>query len=213
MPERLPPLFCGLLLATILGEFLLPWVLKRFFPGYSSRTMVMSVLGSPKSPVRRLYNAWLLWLGGFLLYAALLFFWADPLAAQALSALRLVCLGVFALGGGVLAGLFSVGGSKSEKNLASRIHGAGSAVGFMALLFYPLLEAIGWFSQGGLLLGGVCAGAFLLALVFFTFFVLADKPRFQGTPLAWEGLWQRASLACMYVPLALRAVQGLLRNL
>ncbi len=46
----------------------------------------------------------------------------------------------------------------------------------MALLLYPLLEAIGSFSQGNALLGSISITAFLLALLFFTFFVMSDKP-------------------------------------
>ena len=34
----------------------------------------------------------------------------------------------------------------------------------------------------------------------FTLFILADKPAFQGTAVAREGLWQRLSLLCMYLP-------------
>ena len=33
-----------ILLLTIIGEFLVPWILKHFFEGYDSSAMVMSVL-------------------------------------------------------------------------------------------------------------------------------------------------------------------------
>ena len=58
-------LFNVLLMITIIGEFLLPWILKHFYKDYNSKTMVMSVLGSPESPVRKIYNVWLVWLGAF----------------------------------------------------------------------------------------------------------------------------------------------------
>lgn len=48
---------------TIIGEFLLPFILKHFYKNYNSKTMVMSVLGCPESPVRNVYNTWLVWLG------------------------------------------------------------------------------------------------------------------------------------------------------
>lgn len=204
MGERLLP---WLLLGTVAGEFLLPWVLAKFYPGYDSRQMVMSALGNPKSPVRRQYNLWLLWLGGFLLVAAFSFFCADFPGAPVLSVLRLASLGVFAVGAGLLAGLFSVGETKEEQTTAAKIHGAGAAVGFMALLFYPLLEAIAGFTQGRAALAWVNLGAFLLALGFFACFVMADKPEFQGSPLAQEGLWQRLALFFMYVPLLCRVFE------
>ena len=53
---------------------MLPWILKHFYKGYNSKTMVMSVLGSPESPVRKVYNIWLVWLGVFLLGASFLFY-------------------------------------------------------------------------------------------------------------------------------------------
>lgn len=65
-------LFNILLLIIIIGEFLLPWILKHSYKGYNSKTMVMSVLGSPESPVRKIYNIWLVWLGAFLLGACVI---------------------------------------------------------------------------------------------------------------------------------------------
>ena len=199
------PGFKFLLVGTVGGEFFLPWVLAKFYPGYDGKTMPMSALGNPKSPVRRVYNVWLLWLGGFLLVTAARFFQEDFSKAPVLSVLRLICLSVFAVGAGLVAGLFSVGETKDEKAAAAVIHGIGAAIGFMALLFYPLLEAVAGFTQGRELFGWSSLGAFLLALVFFVCFVMADKPEFQHTPLAWEGLWQRLTLFFMYVPLLCRA--------
>ena len=63
-------LFNIILLFTIIGEFLVPWILEQFYAAYSGKTMVMSALGSPQSPVRFVYNLWLIWLGGFLTYTA-----------------------------------------------------------------------------------------------------------------------------------------------
>lgn len=37
-------------------------------------------------------------------------------------------------------------------------------------------------------------------------FVMADKPGFQGTPIAWEELGQRLSLLCMYLPIMMICV-------
>ena len=48
--------------------------------------------------------------------------------------------------------------------------------------------------------GAACLLCFVLAAGFFTLFILADKPAFQGTAVAREGLWQRLSLLCMYLP-------------
>lgn len=63
-------LFNIILLFTIIGEFLVPWILEQFYAAYNGKTIVMSALGSPQSPVRFVYNLWLIWLGGFLTYTA-----------------------------------------------------------------------------------------------------------------------------------------------
>ena len=57
--------FHMILLFTIIGEFIVPWILGRFYSEYNGKIMVMSVLGNPQSPVRLVYN---IWLGGFLAY-------------------------------------------------------------------------------------------------------------------------------------------------
>ena len=47
------------LLAAAGLDLLLPFLLAPFYPGYSHRRQVMSVLGSPESPVRWVYRVWL----------------------------------------------------------------------------------------------------------------------------------------------------------
>ena len=49
-------LFNIILLFTIIGEFLVLCILEQFYAAYNSKTMVMSALGSPQSPVRFDYN-------------------------------------------------------------------------------------------------------------------------------------------------------------
>ena len=98
--------------------------------------------------------------------------------------------------------------TKAMETLSAKIHGFGSVFGFLALTFAPLVVALFYFKgrQTGLAL---CALAcFLLALVFFVLFVMADKPRFAHTVIAWEGLWQRLTLLFMYLPLALLCARG-----
>ena len=56
-------IFNLILLITIVGEFLVPVILKFFYPNYQWKKMAMSVLGSPESPVKYIYRLWLIWLG------------------------------------------------------------------------------------------------------------------------------------------------------
>ena len=109
----------------------------------------------------------------------------------------------------MLSGIFSVNESKDMVTMSSRIHGLGAAIGFMALLFFPLLNGICSFKQKDVIFGIVSIISFILALVFFACFVMGDKEQFQNTALRYEGLWERLALFCMYVPFIYKAVYSL----
>lgn len=203
-------IFNSLLLATIVGEFLLPWILKRFYNGYDSKKMVMSALGSPESPVRGIYNTWLIWLGMFLLIVSLVMFPEIKKISTVLAALVFLSTAIFAVGAGILAGLFSVNESKENITTASKIHGVGSAIGFMTLMFLPLLSSIAAFMNSDILQGIIYAISFVLALLFFAFFIMGDKDEFKNTIFAYEGLWERLSLFFMYIPFICTALNNLL---
>ena len=202
-------IFNILLLVTVLGEFILPWVLKYFYRGYNSKTMVMSALGSPESPVRAIYNIWLVWLGVFLFIAGYVFFMEAKVISSVLAVLLWVSIGVFAVGAGILSGIFSVNESKDVVTTASKIHGAGAAIGFMFLLLFPLFSALIAFKMGDKLQGVICIIAFVLAFVTFGCFIMGDKEELQKTIFAYEGLWERLTLFFMYIPFIYKAVVNL----
>ena len=96
--------------------------------------------------------------------------------------------------------------TKDVVTTASKIHGAGSAVGFMLMLFVPLFIAILSFKTEERTIGTIGAISFVLAFVCFVLFIMADKPQFHNTIIAKEGLWQRLNLLFMYLPLAFVAI-------
>ena len=202
-------LFHIILLLTIIGEFVVPWILSRFYSEYSGKWMVMSALGSPQSPVRLIYNLWLVWLGGFLTFTAIAYFAKMRAEFPCLSILIALSIGIFAVGAGLISGFFSVNGSKDIVTTASRIHGASAAIGFMALLLFPLLNGIVSFRQNDTVEGIVSISSFVLALIFFACFVMGDKEQFQNTVLKYEGLWERLTLFCMYIPFVYKSMDNL----
>jgi len=119
-----------------MGEFIVPWILEQLYSEYNGKIMVMSALGSPQSPVRRIYNLWLVWLGGFLTYTAWVYFEVTRVEFPVLSVFILLSIVFFAAGAGLISGVFSVNESKEIATTNSKIHGAGAAIGFMALLFF-----------------------------------------------------------------------------
>ena len=203
-------IFNSVLLITIIGEFLLPFILKHFHRGYDSKTMVMSVLGSPESPVKIIYNIWLIWLGIFLLLSSFVIFSEIKKTSAALAVMTFISVSVFAVGAGVLSGIFSVNESKDVVTVASQIHGFGSAIGFMALVFFPLLNGIASIKNKDIIQGVICVSDFIIALIFFIFFIMGDKEEFKETIFSYAGLWERLSLFFMYVPFLYNAVKNLI---
>ncbi len=193
-------LFNMILLFTITGEFFLPWILERFYAEYNGTIMVMSALGSPRSPVRLIYNLWLVWLGGFLTFTACAYYWSLRVRFPVLAAFIFLSIGIFAVGAGLISGFFSVNESKDIVTASSKIHGVSAAIGFMALLFFPLLNGIAAFKQNDIIGGIISISSFVLSFVFFGCFILGDKEQFQNTFLKYEGLWERLTLFCIYIP-------------
>ena len=91
-------------IAAVIIEFLLPWILKGFYPGYDSRKMAMSVLGSPSSPVSSIYSAWLIFLGMIISLSSFQYFSALS-ERTVLAVLTGLSVFLFALGAGILAGI------------------------------------------------------------------------------------------------------------
>lgn len=198
-----------ILLFTIISEFIVPWILARFYSEYDGKVMVMSALGSPQSPVRIVYNLWLVWLGVFLTFVAVAYFAKTRTEFPILSVLILLSIVIFAVGAGLISGLFSVNEKKDIVTTASKIHGIGAAIGFMALLLFPLLNRIVSFKQNGTIEGIISISSFVLSLIFFTCFVMGDKEQFQNTILKYEGLWECLTLFCMYLPFVYKAMNKL----
>lgn len=196
-----------ILLITVIGEFLLPEVLKLFYPDYKSKLMVMSILGNPNSPVRKIYNIWLIWLGLFLSYVALRFFINFKTLSTPLAFITMLSILVFAFGAGLLSGCFSVNENKSMDTIGAKIHGFGAALGFMSLLFFPLLSSLIEFKLHHFVLGSIFIIDFIIAIVFFILFIMADKEQFKNTIISYEGLWQRLSLIAMYFPFVFYAIK------
>ncbi len=99
---------------------------------------------------------------------------------RGLTITTVIFIGLFAVGACIFTGFFSVNESKDVVTTASKIHGAGSTIGF------------------------------IISIVFFVLFVMSDKPEFANTIIIYEGLWQRLNLLFMYAPLAVIAVKKII---
>ena len=178
----------------LIGDLILPFLLAPTYRGYHHLTQVMSALGNPIAPLHILYNIWLIVLGiGILLCNFKLFpVIAEKSSSIAIMLFAIIC--IYAIGACILSGLFPVGETKELKTISSKIHGYGSVIGFMFLIFAPLFIGLYFFKSSSRFLG-------IFSLICFAIFVMADKPKFHGSIIAFEGLWQRLSLLSMYLPL------------
>ncbi len=195
------------LLCAMVGDLLISFLLSLFYKDYSNMTMSISALGNPSSPVRLPFNIWMVLEGLlFLISIPALYKFYHPIG-NVTTLLTIIFIAVFAVGACIFTGFFSVNESKDVVTTASKIHGAGSVIGFMLFLFVPVLTAILSFKNYESAIGIISIVCFIAALVFFTLFIMSDKPEFANSFIHKEGLWQRLNLISMYLPLAIIAVR------
>lgn len=197
------------LLIAVIGEMIVPFALAPFYKGYSHTMMAISTLGNNKSPVRYPFDFWMLTAGILFLLSIPSIFNSYCDVSMPLSIATVLFIGVFAIGACIFTCFFSVNETKDIVTTASKIHGAGSAIGFMLILLVPLFLSILSFRINDNTTGIITAISFVLALTCFVLFVMADKPEFKKTIIAKEGLWQRLNLLFMYLPLAYIAIKKL----
>lgn len=189
-------------------DLAIPFILAPTYKGYNHLTQVMSVLGNDKAPLHNVYNAWLVIFGIILLLADFRIYSIISRYSNIIATVLLFILMIYAIGGCILSGLFSVGETKSLDTISEKIHGYGSVIGFMCLTFSPLLMSVFGYKTDNLKLGFISICCFILAILCFSCFVMGDKPKFENSFLALEGLWQRLSLLFMYIPLMCFTIFG-----
>ncbi len=185
----------------MLGDILIPFVLAPFYKGYSHTSMTISALGNPGSPVRTVFNLWMLAEGILFLLSLPAIYDHYRNVSEALTVIVIVFVVLFAVGACIITCFFSVNETKDKVTTASKIHGIGSVTGFMVFLSVPLLISVLEFGSGDPVLGVTAAVSFAVSLAFFVLFVMSDKPKFADTIIASEGLWQRLNILFMYLPL------------
>lgn len=197
-----------LVIATV-GDLLIPLLLAPFCTGYNSSKMVMSLLGNKNSPVHILYNFWLVSAGILFLLSALNLYVLFAPTSKILAFCLSVSLAVYAVGACILSGLFSVGTTKELVTIPEKIHGYGSVIGFLFLLFAPLILSSVLFKTNDVMLAVIALLCFLLTVGSFVLFIMADKTRFLGTFIENEGLWQRLCLLFAYLPFTILSIKQL----
>ncbi len=171
--------------AVLALDLALPFLLAAPYRGYSHLTQAMSVLGNKKSPCHAIYNIWLAACGAAVALNSLMLRPLLAVYSKTAAAILAVILCLYAVGGCVLPAFFPVEEKKDLAGLSSRIHGYSSAAGFMLLAAAPPLVGFLAYRAGFSMLALFSWLCFFLAIVFFTAFIMADKPSFRHTPIAW----------------------------
>lgn len=197
------------LLTAILGDILIPFILAPFYQGYSHMSMTISALGNPQSPVRVVFNLWMLVEGILFLCAIPAIYNYYNSVSKPLINTVIVSVIIFAVGACIFTCFFSVNETKDVVTTASKIHGIGSVIGFMVFLFVPLLLSILEFKNNSKIIGGIAAVSFIIAFLFFVLFVMSDKPQLRNTIIAKEGLWQRLNILFMYIPVGVISMRNI----
>ena len=200
------------LLIAIIGDLLVSTILSLFYKEYSIATMSISALGNPKSPVRLPFNIWMFLEGILFLLSLPVLYNRYHLISGWITIVLIAFIAVFGIGACIFTAFFSVNETKDIVTISSKIHGAGSALGFIVFLFVPLLLAMLSFIDGEIIIGVISIICFIISLVFFVLFVMSDKQEFANTVISNEGLWQRLNLIFMYLPLAIISVKNILQT-
>ena len=200
------------LLIAIIGDLLVSTILSLFYKEYSIATMSISALGNPKSPVRLPFNIWMFLEGVLFLLSLPVLYNRYHLTSGWITIVLIAFIAVFGVGSCIFTAFFSVNETKDIVTISSKIHGAGSALGFIVFLFVPLLLAMLSFIDGEIIIGVISIICFIISLVFFALFVMSDKKEFANTVISNEGLWQRLNLIFMYLPLAIISVKNILQT-
>ena len=183
---------------TLIIDNMLPLALARFYPNYSHKDMALSVLGSRQSPVKWVYNAWCIVSGVVFCIAPYAFYQVN---SGGLAVAILILLAIYGIGCEIVSSFCPLNENRQEEDAITKIHGVASAIGFMTLLVVPLLMAILQFQVSEVAFGLISILCFVVAFVFFCFFIMGEKEMFATTVLRYGGFWQRLVLVCCYVPL------------
>lgn len=195
------------LLLFAVGDFLMPFFLAPFYPGYNPFTQFISNLGESGAPTEDLFLkiefviGILAVLGCPALYKTL-----APVNKKIawLSTLAIACFGI---GDCIFTGIFSLQSQVSHLTLSDVIHGIGSMIGVMGLMLFPLLLAFAYRKTKQSHWQKIYFGIFVIAVItslLNAFSLVLD--------FAYPGLIQRFSLIFLYLPVVLFSVRQLTKK-
>ena len=115
-------------LLALIFDFVIVYILAIFFPKYSHLKSVMSIMGNNNSPVKNIYNIWLILLGIILIFMGFSIFIQYKNISNNLSIIIFTILVLYGIGGCVLSGIFPVNEKREIGTIHSKSHGISAGI-------------------------------------------------------------------------------------
>lgn len=199
-----------LLILACLGDFSLPYLLGRYYPGFSQKTMLISDLGEKNSPVQHIFNQASLVTGSLFVLASLGVYYF--LASDSIFLARIISISIalYGIGDCILSSLIQLNPeSETFRNPAYLLHAGFTAIAMIAMLLVPFLLGLFYFQQQQLFLSFLYFFCLLISVVTLILFAAYYLPLVGKYLHTTHGLWQRISLLFLYLPAIFLALRQL----
>lgn len=193
-----------IILLVLIFDLIIPFIIGIPYKGYSHKKTVMSILGCKESPWSKFYNIWFVFSGSVFVYLGYYLYEYYKVTQYNLSVVLFILVAIYGVGDLIISGFFPLNEKRENVTIITKIHGIGSAVGFIAMQFAPLVLGVMQLKEISIMAGVSSIVFFVLALVSFVFFVMSQKKTFENTFIGNTGLWQRVLCLFFYLPFIIR---------
>ncbi len=192
-----------ILLASLIGNQVIPWALSGMYPDYEIKHMILSTLGEPDSPVRWWYQLWLIVFGVLIVIGSKVVFEHLNKAGNKFAGLiRALFIG-YGVGTGIIAGFvpLSAKGVTLPLDPLSAVHMFGTILGYLCLMLSLIFLAISYLLKRDYLVMALVVLTMVVAGVYAVLFI-GKVPELLagGTVTGSPGEWQRLSAAVACLP-------------
>lgn len=167
----------------------------------------MSELGTSKSPVAEWISVWWVVYGILLVIYAIGFGKSLHFSGIPIKLITIAII-IFGVGAGIGAGIFPADPDGKETTLSGKIHGISAGMGFLAIVFLPLISLTLFKKQAHPNLFLVLVLIQIAGLLFFFLFLTSGKTSLRQGILGYSGLWQRLFLLNYYTFFIMIAIKA-----
>ncbi len=183
-------------ITACLGDFLVMFILGKYYPGYSQLRDSMSGLGASVSPVSFEMSAWWVVVGILLTIFGIGF---GLTFSNKRARIASWLIAIYGLGEGVGSGLFPADYVGDKLTFIGYVHDAIGGIGIAGIFFLPLVLLNFFKGNNNFKLYKLSIIVFALGFTFLLLFGIARLDYFTGSFIAsYKGLWQRLLMLNYY---------------